>query len=253
MARQRKHPPRRKRRGRFRLLYQLLSIVLVAAAVIAACVIFFRVNRVTVEGNVHYQAQDIIDVSGIQMGDNLVTLSGQEINQAICQALPYVEKVTLRRNFPDGVTLQVTERTAVAIVDSGQGRWLMAPDGYLLEPAGEEQLMAITGLEAVAPAAGSPIQVSQEDALTLDYVLELLGALESHGVVQACMDMDCSSASNIQVTYGIYRLKFPRGGNYSKMLEMLFTALSTTEMPEGEAGTFDFTVAEGEMIFSRGT
>lgn len=54
MARQRRHAPPRKRRGRFRLIYKILSIILVIAAILVACVAFFRVNRIETTGNAHY-------------------------------------------------------------------------------------------------------------------------------------------------------------------------------------------------------
>ena len=74
MARQRRHARPKRRRGRFSGLYKVLSILLVAAAVVLACVVFFRVNSVEVEGNVRYTAEDIIEASGIQIGDNLIGL-----------------------------------------------------------------------------------------------------------------------------------------------------------------------------------
>ena len=74
MARQRRHPRSKRRRGRFRGLYKLLSILLIAAAVVLACVVFFRVNSVEVTGNVRYTAAEVIAASGIEMGANLVVL-----------------------------------------------------------------------------------------------------------------------------------------------------------------------------------
>ena len=111
MARERKHPRRTKRRGRFRFLYKLISLVVVAAAMVTACVIFFRVNEVRVEGNSHYTPQEIIEASEIEMGDNLVTLWTWQINQLVGSKLPYVQRVVVGHTFPDKVTLQVVERT----------------------------------------------------------------------------------------------------------------------------------------------
>ena len=51
MASQRRHNRRRKTKGRFRALYQVLSILLILIAVTAGCIVFFRVNTITVEGN----------------------------------------------------------------------------------------------------------------------------------------------------------------------------------------------------------
>ena len=83
MARQRRHARPKRRRGRFSGLYKVLSILLVAAAVVLACVVFFRVNSVEVEGNVRYTAEDIIEASGIQTGDNLIGLSRSRVSAAI--------------------------------------------------------------------------------------------------------------------------------------------------------------------------
>ena len=179
MARQRRHPPRRRRRGRFRGLYKLLSVLLVAAAVVLACVVFFRVNSVEVTGNARYTAAEVIKASGIQMGDNLITLPRSRVSASICAQLPYVESVSIRKALPDGVVLSVTERVAAASVESAEGRWLISTQGKLLEKDnGSIQTIQITGLAAVGPYAGGMVQTEEEDRLTLDYVKELLAVLE---------------------------------------------------------------------------
>ena len=58
MAQERRHKSRsRRRRGRFGFFYKLLSVLLVAAALTTACVVFFRVNNITVIGNSRYTVQ----------------------------------------------------------------------------------------------------------------------------------------------------------------------------------------------------
>ena len=61
MASERRHKSRpRRRRGRFSFAYKLLSVILVIAAVAAACLVFFRINQVTVTGNARYTAEEIV-------------------------------------------------------------------------------------------------------------------------------------------------------------------------------------------------
>ncbi|MDE6591073.1 MAG: FtsQ-type POTRA domain-containing protein, partial [Oscillospiraceae bacterium] len=96
MARRRRHSRPRRRRGRFSGLYKALSVLIVAAAVVLACVVFFRVNSVEVTGNVRYTTEEIIEASGITTGDNLVALSRSRVSAAICTQLPYVENVSIR-------------------------------------------------------------------------------------------------------------------------------------------------------------
>lgn len=250
MARQRRHARPRRRRGRFSGLYKALSILLVAAAVVLACVVFFRINSVEVVGNVRYTSAEIIEASGIQMGDNLVGLPRSRVSASICAQLPYVESVTIRKMLPDGVVLKVSERVAAACVESAEGRWLISAQGKLLEKeAGAAGVIRITGLTAVGPYAGGMIQVAEKEQTTLRYVSELLAELEERGLLGQCAALDCSSATSMTLELGIYQVKLPRGGDYSYYLSLVRSALDSGRLPEGVGGTLDLTIAEGKVNF----
>lgn len=247
MARERKHPRRTKRRGRFRFLYKLISLVVVAAAMVTACVIFFRVNEVRVEGNSHYTPQEIIEASEIEMGDNLVTLWTWQINRLVGSKLPYVQRVVVGHTFPDKVTLQVVERTVAATVEGNGRQWLMASDGYLLETTGQSQGIAIVGLEVVDPQAGQPMQVSEKDQSKGKAIVPLMEGLKRAGKLDQCTKFDCSAASSILVSYGIHQLRFPLHGDYDRMLELFQAALDSGQVPN-EPRVFDFTILDNRVF-----
>ena len=247
MARERKHPRRTKRRGRFRFLYKLISLVVVAAAMVTACVIFFRVNEVRVEGNSHYTPQEIIEASEIEMGDNLVTLWTWQINRLVGSKLPYVQRVVLDHIFPDKVTLRVVERTVAATVVGNGSQWLMAADGYLLETTGQSQGIAIVGLEVVDPQAGQPMQVSEKDQSKGKAIVPLMEGLKRAGKLDQCTKFDCSAASSILVSYGIHQLRFPLHGDYDRMLELFQAALDSGQVPN-EPRVFDFTILDNRVF-----
>lgn len=247
MARERKHPRRTRRRGRFRFFYKLISLVAVVAAIVTACVIFFRVNEVKVEGNSHYTAQEIIDASEIEMGDNLVTLWTWQINQLVGSKLPYVQRVVVGHTFPDKVTLQVVERTVAATVEGNGRQWLMASDGYLLETTNQNQGIAIVGLEVVDPQAGQPMQVSEADRSKGEAIVPLMEALDQAGKLSQCTQFDCSAASSILVSYGIHQLRFPLHGDYAQMLNLFQAALDSGQVPN-EPRVFDFTILDNRVF-----
>lgn len=251
MAAQRRHRSRRRRRGQFGGLYRFFAVVAVIAAVVAACVIFFRVNSVTVLGNNRYTAQEIVEASGIKAGDNLVALSKGQIASVIRTQLPYVESVAIRRLLPDGVEITVRERVAVASVDSADGRWLISSQGKLLEKAADHQVVTVMGLTAQAAYAGSTMEVAEEEKNTMDHVLALLTALEEKGMLSGCGTLDCTPASYMTLTWDIYTLKFPRGGDYPYMLRLVEMALANEKMPQNEPGTFDLTVEDNAVHFKR--
>ena len=136
MAR-RRYSNRRRRGGGSGFLYKLLSVLVICGCLIAALTLFFRVDVIEISGEHRYTAREIQDASGIQVGDNLVTMWEPDINDRICQKLPYVERVVLHRVLPDRVNLLVVERTAAATVEGGGSQWLLSADGYLLETTQE--------------------------------------------------------------------------------------------------------------------
>lgn len=252
MASERRHKSKnRRRRGRFGAAYKLLSVLLIAAAVVAACLVFFRVNQVTVTGNSRYTAEEIVAVSDIRIGDNLIALSKSRIAAKIRTRLPYVKSVTIRRALPDAVMLTVTEHTAAAAVSDGTDWWYISSQGKLLETAADPgQVMRVTGLTAQEPELGGKMTAGEGQEDRLAYVLALLTALEEEGLLDDCGGVDCSSAGVLWLDYRQFRLKMPSTGDFSYMLSILDGAFESGRVGRDSSGTFDFTVAEGKAYYS---
>lgn len=228
----------------------MLSVLLIAGALAAACIVFFRVNTIEVVGNVRYTAEEIIEASGIRQGDNLIILPGIRVSAQIQTKLPYVERVAIQRVYPDGVIVKVTERVAAASVDSAEGRWLISSQGKLLEKDnGTIQAVQITGLTAVGAYAGGVLQAAEEEQLTAEYVKELLTVLERQGILLQCTSLDCTASTSMTLEYGIYHLRLPRGGDYEYYLLLVQGALDSGKIPDGVGGTMDLTIAEGKVRF----
>ncbi len=253
MARERRHKSRgRRRRGRFSGLYKLLSALLVTAAVVVACVVFFRVNHVTVAGNSRYTAEEIASASAIEVGDNLIVLPKGQIANRILVGLPYVRGVTVDRVFPDGVLLTVEEHQAAAAVSDGWKHWYISAQGKLLEQSEQEGPLRIEGVTAVEPAAGKALAVAEEEQSRLYYALSLLGELDGRGMLADCSKMDCSVTGQIRLHYLNFVVKMPTTADFSYVLHCLETALDEDgRVSRTDSGTFDFTAADGKFYFSR--
>lgn len=253
MARERRHKPRgRRRRGRFGGLYKLLSLLLVAAAVFVACVVFFRVNRVAVSGNARYTAEEIAAMSGLETGDNLVALPKGKIANRILTGLPYIRAVTIDRVFPDGVLLTVEEHRAVAAVSDGSDWWYISSGGKLLEQSDVPGPMPISGLTALAPSAGMELVAEEDQQARLSYVLELLAVLEERGMTGDCSGLDCTVTGELRLSYLDFTVKMPTTGDFAYILHCLESALDEDgRVSRKDSGTFDFTVEDGKFYFSR--
>ena len=102
---QRKHQ-RKTRRVRFTWLYGVISALLILAAVVGGCIVFFRVDTINVQGNSRYTQEEIVAASGIEQGDNMFLINKFQVIDQMISQLTYLDDVTIRRGLPS--TLNVT-------------------------------------------------------------------------------------------------------------------------------------------------
>ena len=289
MASMRHNRKRKRGRRRFGLLFKLLcGAALVAAATLGATV-FFQVETIAVVGNSRYTAQEVIDASGVQIGDNLFQMNKNQISQQILQRLPYVGEVSPQRGLPSTLTIQVTEISAAAQVevyeddsaqaepaaedgsgDSGEGDgsqtegeelptladqpWLISASGKLLEAAPEGRgALSVTGLTVLAPQAGTMLAVPQEQQSRLNTLKELLSALEAAGELDQVSSIDLTHSTWVGMRYREnFDARLPLGEDMAHSLAVLSAAVEDTLQTRGPqaAGTMDLTQEMADAIFT---
>ena len=195
---------RRRNRGRFGFLYKLLSVLLIAAAIVAGCVVFFRVDQVLVEGQSQYTQEEIVAASGVQRGDNLFLINKMQLVDRVLSQLPYVDELVIRRRLPDTLVLTVTECVPVAVIEAEGAYWLMDAKGKLLEQgdvslAGNQAL--ILGLTPLAPKVGMGLAAQEEQKLSS--LQALLSALNREQMMGSVKDfIDLTADNEIRFSYG---------------------------------------------------
>ena len=239
------------RRGRFGFLYKMLAFVALAAALIVGATIFFRVETIRVEGNVRYEAQQVIEATQVLQGDNLFGLNKNEVARRIRQTLPYVEGVAIHRSLPDALVVRVEECRAAAWFETTQGHWLISTAGKVLEQVedGSHQGICLAGLEVVQPQAGLKLSVHEGYEQRMADALELLKALEKRGMTGQVTKIDLSSPVRIIMDYtNRFTVRLPLNGDYGYLLDLMTAAAATLDTYE--TGTLDLTTEDFGVIFS---
>lgn len=212
----------------------LLRILVVAAVALALCLslsIFFKVKTVTVAGAEKYTPWSVMEASGIQEGESLISLNTIGAAARVLKALPYVESVQVGIKLPDTVNIEIKEyEVAYAIRDQGGLWWRITSNGKVLEqvnggqatenaqilgvvlasPAVNEQ--AVAGETATATAATDETAESTETVATqpnliqpaqrLSTVLGILQQLEANEILGQVASIDVSDMSRIVLWYG---------------------------------------------------
>ena len=244
MARQRRHTRRRRHRRGFGILYKLLSVVVISAAIVAALIMFFKVETISVSGTTQYSSDEIIAASGVQKGDNLFLLNKYEISDAIIEQLPYVSSVNISRKLPDTLCIEVTDSNQGGVIACDGTYWVISSDGKVLGKRNEAGSGAlIQGIELQQPEVGQTVAAAEGSERKLSQLLELLAALEEKGMLTGVSGIDFSENSVISMDYAQrFTVKLAYGADFSYKLAQLSKVIEQLEM-QGDIreGTIDMT------------
>ena len=130
MARRRR---RHRRKGRFAVLYKLMTFLLICGALVAALALFFKVESIEITGTSRYSTDEVERASGVHVGDNLYLMDKNAVASRITQQLPYVETVQISRRLPKTLCISVTECRGLAAIEQDGRLWLISEGGTLVD------------------------------------------------------------------------------------------------------------------------
>jgi cell division protein FtsQ len=160
---------RQQGRRRLRVLVGLVVLAAVAGLVVAAAFsALFDVDSIEVTGAERTSTDEVVAASGIEPGEPLVLVDTGAAAERIGR-LPWVASASVRRSVTGTVTVEVSERTPVAVLPASDGGW-MAVDGdgrqlVAVPPPGPDELLVV-GVEA-SGVAGEPVGVGAQSVLRL--------------------------------------------------------------------------------------
>lgn len=258
-------------RGRF--LLRLATVIAVVAALIFGMSIFFKVATVEVSGAEKYTPWEVREASGIQDGENLLTLSRSRITARILSELPYVKQVNgVIIRLPDTVVIDITELDVVYSIQAGDNTWwLIDADGDVVEQISGADADAYTRLEGVlldtptvgkkaaaletasneTTAEGETVPVTVYAAERLETQLMILQYLEDNGILGEMTSIDVSDMGNIELWYGLrYQVQL---GDSSRLSYKIGTMKAVIDQePDHQSGMLDisFTVKENQVVYT---
>ena len=269
--------------NRDRLIVQLISVLSVVIAMMMGLSVFFKVDRITVSGAQSYPAWTIVENSGIEKGDNLLTFSRARAVSQILANLPYVKDVRIGIKLPDTVNIEVKETDVAYAIKDDQGTWwLINSDAKVVEMINNSRASSYTqvlGVTLSAPKVGdigiaTELQQDQtasaeeatgeteattetmatvpvsivSGAQRLETAKEILKALEDNAIVGEAASVDVSDIENIELWYGSrYQVELGDSENLPYKVACMYDAI--LQMSDYETGVLDvsFTTWEDQV------
>ncbi len=264
--------------SRGRLVLQLATVVAVVLALTFGVSIFFRVEKVMVQGAVKYTPAEIQEASGIREGDGLMTF-GRTVACGKIKSLPYVDTVRIGIKLPDTVNIVIKEFDVLyAIKDDVGNWWLMTATGKLIDQVDSARAGEYTEIEGVrirlpltdpksnpgrdvfaeametsppTPASGETDPVTVLAADRLNTVLSIAQYLEQYGVLGEMASIDVSDLGRIEMVYGQrFTVKLGDTSRLDYKLRCMKTAIDQMEVYESGELDISFTIRPDEIIYT---
>ena len=200
-----------------------MCVTFLLVGVIIVLTMFFNINEITVTGDTVYASDQIIDSSGVNIGDNLIFTSKKKINESVTTQLPYVGSVKVKRHLPTGIELQVTKTDAVYAIAQNGYFTLLNENGKILEAETEfiaENITLVNFGEILSAEVGKKIELSNEKLI--DKLISIQEECNNCGL-ENITSIDLSDIYNIKLTYQgriILELGETDKGNLSKKLAL---------------------------------
>lgn len=249
---------------RRRFVLHIATVLAVVLALILGMSIFFKVEKVTVSGMMKYTAWDIRQASGIQDGENLLSLSKAQISGNIMTNLPYISSVRVGIKLPGTVHIEVTEVDVTYAVEDTQGAWWqISSQGKVvaaLAAAEAQDYTRILGIRIQNPQAGQwavaeePVPEVDEDGVEIpvtvlgserfSLALQILQDLEANGILGKVATVDVTNMGALTLWYGAqYQVLLGDRTDLTRKIRAMEGAIA-------ELGAFDRGILDVRFVIS---
>ena len=252
--------------NRNRLILRVVTVIAVVLALVFGISIFFKVETVTVAGNVKYTTGEVLEASGIRMGDSLFGLNDAQISSNIIANLPYVGSVRVGIKLPNTVKLVIEELDVVYSVEADDGTWwLIRADGIVadkINSADAELHTKIVGVKLTKPVLGQKAVAAQStEKLTegqqntvkpdeqLSVAISLMQYLEDCGMLSGVTVLDVTNLTALEAWYGVrFQVKLGDTTDLQNKVSNMQKAINS--MSETETGILDVSTTNSNGEFS---
>ena len=211
---------------------------------------FFELEQVVVTGNSRYTVEEIIAVSGVEQGDNLILLDKYQIARRVYTELPYITDVRVNRAFPDGLTVEVTETHAALAIESAGAWWLVSEGGKILDvtdAAGAEGYLLLRGMSARDITVCAQLALSEEDHITAERLKELISELSRRDMLEKTASIDASNREMLVIAYdGRFDVEIGYDADFAFKLDCLRAAVN--ELEPNETGIIRMTMDDENEV-----
>ena len=185
-----------------------MAIALVGALallIVLACSRVFIIRDIMVVGNRSLLKEEVITHSGLNLGDNLLSINAQQLRRNL-EGNRYIEYRSHSFDYKGRLTITINERLGRAVVNVLGLYYVLDASGMVLECAGSAYPAGVSGPYVVGLSIASNAQVIVGETLPvrdrsqLEAMERVLSELDSAGMLAAASELSVKNLDNLYYT-----------------------------------------------------
>jgi hypothetical protein len=202
-------------------LVTVLLCVLALLSVLHTVKQFLKLRRFEVEGvGIHYEEVDLINASGIRLGDRLYRLDKSEIEDRLLADCPFLEEVTVKTRFPNRLRIVAKERTVPWYIEISGAKYALDRDLLVIDELGEAEEMAKLILPSVRRVIAGSVPEFANGEAELRRTLEAIAVIRSAPFYYRLTEIDLSNVWDIRIVADeTFVIKLGDGDNLAAKLD----------------------------------
>jgi len=238
-----------KRRRKIFIRKLAVFLALLAVAAYNFCMRYpgFSITSITVENNKYSDANAVVQLSGLQAGNNIFYISTAKAGEKI-MANPYMASVKISRKFPSSIVINVTEREATYFAAKDDKFAVIDKEGMLLEvksDVSKMNLIKLDGFDMKKSQVGKVIAGSDERQI--EVIKTLSGMTSAKKFLAGLTSVDLTDPSAILIYSGQMCIKIGSIDNFEKKLNTAANILQRDELKQAK-GYIDVSF-DGNPVF----
>ena len=191
--------PKQRRRRRIIAYASIFTAVMIIGVVLSMTVLF-KTEHIEVKGNKYYEDSMIIDLSGVQKGDNIFSATLFANTDKVTKTLPYIKDASIGFSIPDGLIITVHNREPYYSLKSGDDYFLVSEENRILEKIDEKPkgLMFIEAPKLKNADVGGYVKFDKERYTKA--VEEIISCLHKNGY-EDITGISVKNINDITITY----------------------------------------------------
>ena len=191
-----------KNKARSVLITLIAVTAFLALGVTLSLTIFFNITDINVTGSNIYTAEEIVQRSTIEIGENLFLIDTGECITELTESLPYVYEVKITRKLPSTLNIEVTDATPFLAVKNKDKTYILTDDRLkVLEASAAKKPKGVISMTKTAISAANPGYIlGFENEETDECIRSLVSAIKAVDMTEAT-SISCVDKNNNYIVY----------------------------------------------------